>query len=483
MPPAKPTPLRELHFGHLDANMEAVEQPELLRAGFYDYLEAAYGIAARRTWVLLGPKGAGKSAVLEHLRLEWLDRWDRFFVWWDLRSFPVNDVTRIQTGQTPGASRAQSAWEFLLLLRIFGSLAEDEGINAPREFYTLRDDLQRQGLISTDWRAKVAEWSSLTVKIKLKVVDVTTSRTTVKSATPLELCSILKAAIARVETTSQHLVALDGLDSFFFETEDELRSLAGLMHAIESINRYLRGLDSRISVVAAVRSDIFDVLPSAELNKIKPHSVHLDWSALGIGAGNKLWSLVESKAAVARPDLKNLVKTYLRGPVDLGPYTEVSEYLLDYTRLIPRDLVSLMGYVQTSHRGSTPVTSDHAREAVKSYSEHYFEGEIFDNLAGVLPYGNERKLSAFRDAMRTLPTRVFVFSEVQEDLEGSLEPRETMMLLKQMFEVGGIGIRNASGKIEHTDFVFRKVSGAGFTARYGFVLHNALTRAWNRPWR
>ena len=84
----KPPPLRELRFGQLDARQEAIDEPDLLTAGFYDYREAAYGIASRQTWILLGPKGAGKSAVLEHLRLTWADKWDRFITSGTLQHFP-----------------------------------------------------------------------------------------------------------------------------------------------------------------------------------------------------------------------------------------------------------------------------------------------------------------------------------------------------------------------------------------------------------
>jgi hypothetical protein len=48
-----------------------------------------------------------------------------------------------------------------------------------------------------------------------------------------------------------------------------------------------------------------------------------------------------------------------------------------------------------------------------------------------------------------------------------------------MFDIGGIGIRNGA----YTDFVHRRVGSAGFTVRHGFMLHDAFTHAWNRPWR
>ena len=67
------------------------------------------------------------------MRLKLKDRFDRFYVSWDLRGFPVADVTQIQTGQTAGSSRTQSAWEFLLLLRVMQSLSRDQGLEGAFE--------------------------------------------------------------------------------------------------------------------------------------------------------------------------------------------------------------------------------------------------------------------------------------------------------------------------------------------------------------
>ncbi|MBE7699451.1 hypothetical protein H9623_03905 [Oerskovia sp. Sa1BUA8] len=477
----KPPPLKTLDFGHLDAASEAIEEPRLLIEGFYDYKGAASGIATGQNWLLLGPKGSGKSAALEHLRLLWKSYPDSFFDYWDLRSFPVNDVTSIQMGQSAGASRAQSAWEFLLLLRIIRSIDLDNGKSAPRSFSELFTELSRAGLLQSDWRANVAKWSKSAFKVDLKVVGVESERV-VREYSPLELVAAMKAIVAGVSTESRHVVALDGLDSFFFETEDEWSSLSGLMYAISSINQFMRTHELRISVVAAVRSDIYDVLPGGDLNKLKPYSATLDWSAQGIGSANHLWTLLNSKVAVRHPEVRDVVKTYLAAPVAIWPHRELTEYLLDYTRLLPRDLIALMGYVQRAYGGTSLVPESSAKEAVRRYSEEYFVGEVLDNLAGVLGADRARELASFRDVMRTLPTRTFKFDDVVSELEGELDRREVKLLLKQMFDTGAIGIRNSSGKHkDYFDFVFRKVSGAGFTIRHTFLLHNALALAWNRP--
>lgn len=477
MPEAALPKFSTLHFGHLDATQEAADSPELLRDGYYDYRQAVQGILEGTAWLVLGPKGSGKSAVLENIRLNWEPRWSRFFTYWNLAGFPVNDVTRIATGQTPGGARAQAAWEFVLLLRVLETLDSDEGLRAPGAFGALVKALRGSGYLNTNWTANVARWSTTRLKFDAKVIGAET-QFDAASITPLDVSQYIREQIATTGTDSRHIIAIDGLDSFFFELEDEWASLAGLMQAVWTINRELKGSGLPVSIVVAARSDIVDLLPGPEINKLKPHAVHLDWHAHGIGADNHLWKLVTRKAAVAKPEVTSVIGQYLSRPVVIGPHRNLAEFLLDHTRLLPRDLVALLGHLQLEYGGNGRVPEENAKRAVRNYCEQYFVGEIFDNLAGVLPAGSARQVASFKDALRTAPTRLFNFGYMTEELEGELDSAEIKSLLKQMFETGGIGIRNG----QHTDFVFRRTSGAGFTTRYEFMLHDALTRAWNRPW-
>lgn len=471
-------PFHELQFGQLDASQEAVDSPDLLVDGFYDYGAAVYGIEQQDTWLLLGPKGSGKSAVLEHLRLRWENRFDRFFTTWLLSGFPVNDVASIQTGQSAGGSRAQSAWEFLLLLRAVESLAKDESLQTSPEFKHMHAGLVSSGLLTGDWITKVSRWSSSKVKVDFKVVGYEKDRTA-EDITPLEVSAYIRQQIATVSTSNHHVIALDGLDTFFFEANDEWTSLAGLIQALRVLNREVREGGLPLSFVVAMRSDIYDVLPGPEMNKLKPHTVYLDWHAGGIGPDNALWRLLTTKAAVRRPLVRDIVKQYLSTDIRIGPHSNLPTYLLENTRLLPRDLVALMTYLQQHYRGSNTVPEQNAKRAVEAYSQKYFVGEIFDNLAGVLPSSDARKLASFKDALRTAPSRIFDFDYMVSELEGELEKPEIKQLLKQMFETGGIGVYDG----RHTDFVFRKVDGGGFTVRNKFMLHGALTTAWNRQWR
>lgn len=474
-----PVPFRELHFGHLDASQEAAEDPELLRKGYYDYREAAYGVASNSAFVLLGPKGSGKSAVIEHLRLRWEGKWDRFISRWDLRGFPVSDVTQIKMGQSGGSSRNQAAWELLLLLRIYESLDQDHGAEPSIEVSQIVTWLKQQGLLSSNWAANVSKWSVREFKIDLKIISTMMGART--EATPLEVTGFLREKLRGIHTDSQHVVAIDGLDSFFFEIDDEWASLGGLMQALLSLNLHLRECGLRFTIVAALRSDIFDLLPGGENNKLKSNAVHLDWHANGIGRDNHLWELLTTKVQVHRPQVTNIVSQYLSRPISIGPHSEMTTYLLEHTRLLPRDVVALMTYVQRCYGGNRTVPEGNAKEAVRRYCEEYFIGEIFDNLSGVVETVTPRKLASFKDALRSVPSKIFSLSDVERELDGDLEKAEIRDLLRQMFYTGGIGIFNRNAG--YTDFVFRKVSGAAFTASREFVLHEALVKAWNRPHR
>ena len=387
--PPKAPQLRTIQFGRLDATDEATVDPDLLLRGYLDYRESVYHLSSGFAWYLLGPKGAGKSAVFEHLRLKWAGRHDRFLVSWDLRGFPVADVTQIQTGQIQGPSRTQSAWELLLLLRVVQTLSADHGLDATPEFEALRSGLIKNGLLVDDWKPFVSKWAASQVSFKILGVAGLDLRN--ETVGPLELSSVIRRGLENVSTSSRHLICLDGLDSFFLETDDDWASLAGLVHAIESVNRFLAKIELPVSAVAAIRTEAFEALESTDSNKLKSRSVYLDWSPSGVGAGSSLWKLVDTKVQAFHPEVKSFCDVYLTADIGQGPYRTLPDYFLAYTRLLPRDMISLLQHVQVAHPNSGQVKEHEAVLAVHNYAEQYFVGEISNNLAGILPNKSGRQ--------------------------------------------------------------------------------------------
>jgi hypothetical protein len=484
---AKYPHLESLDFGRLDAREEAKSAPKLLLEGFFDFENAAYDVASGHAWVLIGPKGAGKSACLEHLRLTWQNQHDRFLSRWDLGSFPVADVTRIQVGSSLGPTSTQAAWEFLLLLRMFESLIGDQGATYPGEVTGFYKSLVSAGLVGgPDLRTKFFDWSKTTVKFNVLLFGVEGS-TREAEATPLQVVDLLKRAIASIGTESRHILAVDGLDSFFAQAQDQRESLGALLDASHEVNHFLLDTQTRSSVVLAIRHDMFVALPSTDSAKLGDHAVELDWSRGGISKGEDLWQLLNAKARASVPashvglTLGDIRKAYLAEAIGIGPHNALPPYLLAQTRLIPRDLVALMTTIQKCHKGAGQVREQTVVAAVKQYSDTYFIREMRNNLSHVLP-GQSDKVSAFFDALSVLPSREFNADSLRPELDGIVERQELRALLNQLFLAGGLGVRSRNGGMVHTNFIFRKTSGGGFSFVADYVLHNALVSALNLNW-
>lgn len=480
--------MSSLDFGRLDAKEESKVSPDLLMAGYFDFETAAYRVSTGEAWVLVGPKGAGKSACIEHLRLMWADRPDRFLSRWELGSFPVADVTTIQVGTSPGPSSTRAAWEFLLLLRVFESLMGDNGASYGPDVVGFKKALVTAGLIDgPDLRTKFFDWSRTQVKFNIGVFGFEGSPQD-SDATPLQLNELLRKAIASVATTSRHIIGVDGLDSFFAQSESQGESLGALLDAAFEVNTYLRDTDARTNVVLAIRHDMFAQMPSTDSAKLGDHAVELDWSRGGLGKGNELWSLVNSKAKASVSDqhsglaLGDVRKAYLAEPIGIGHYNDLPTYLLSHTRFLPRDMIALMNEVKKLHKGSGQVRQDIAKQAVKNYSETYFLREITNNLSRVLPTGSGEKVTVLLDALSAMQSREFNARSLQPELEGIVSKPELRILLKQLFLAGGLGVRSKSGGSVHTNFVFRRSAGGGFSFIADYVLHNSLVVAWHLNW-
>lgn len=246
-----------LNFGRRDAHDEAANEPQLLRYGFYDYRNAAARVEARSAFLILGPKGAGKSAILEHLGLKWADCYDRFFKMWDLRGFPVSDVRNVKTGQTPGLTRTQSSWELLILLKLIDSLRRDNALRDTPNYAALLDALTQSGLLSGEWNSRVVSWSRSTVKVKASVFEAGAELERRNKLHLLEVVELLRRTVGELAVRNRHLLALDGIDAIYVEGKNQWESLAGLVQAVESLNRFFQLVEQPLQVICALRSDIF----------------------------------------------------------------------------------------------------------------------------------------------------------------------------------------------------------------------------------
>ena len=88
----------------------------------------------------------------------------------------------------------------------------------------------------------------------------------------------------------------------------------------------------------------------------------------------------------------------------------------------------------------------------------------------------------FVEALSALPSREFNAAALRSETEGVLDQADIRALLRQLFTIGGLGVRTRQGGILHTNFVYRRTAGGGFSFVADYVLHSSLVVAWNLQW-
>lgn len=288
---------------------------------------------------------------------------------------------------------------------------------------------------------------------------------------------------------------LDGLDSIFLNDEKYDESLASLVQAAYAINQRLSNTGATGSVVLLLRHDVFNrvslMLPDSQKMR-DDFSVELDWRVLSGAAGTNapLIRLVNGKAARALEVERVDVLSYFPKDIELHGKTQRSidrlQYLLNFTRHTPRDLLRLFDAIREVEAAGTFPKSRHQlrqdviREGVLQYATKYFPGAIRNEFAGY-EFGTAEAQKTL-NALQTLQRQRFdrpAFAH-QLKLLGVDDAAVVNRLLKLLFFAGAIGneVRVPGGS--YMQFYHRR-DDAELYLQGSFILHNALCHAWNIP--
>jgi hypothetical protein len=123
--------LRSINFGFARAETERTEAPSLLREGYFDEQGLTKSALEGPTFLYLGNKGAGKSALVNHLDLELQNRYNSFSTIYQLEDFSFQNFSKIIRGDQEPEAKFPDAWAWLLLIIALESLSRDEGVWHP----------------------------------------------------------------------------------------------------------------------------------------------------------------------------------------------------------------------------------------------------------------------------------------------------------------------------------------------------------------
>lgn len=471
----------EIQFGYASAEEESVEAPQLLLSGYFDYGDLIKEAITGAKFLFLGYKGAGKSAINEHLRLMSENDPELFVINTFLADFPFSDFKKIIVGDTEPEAKYPTAWSWLLLLRLFNSYSKDLGAlsaNDP-EFISAMEALDKLGLVPLPTLQHVVLASSKnSFRVNLGTVIQNQYETTYEDKSlqlPFFIDRLKKIALS-FRSTSRHLIIIDGLDDILSKRDIQYQSLAALLLEVAALNREFRRERLSSKIILLCRTDLFERLPNANKNKLRQDSAfNLDWYHNPRDSKtSNLVKLVNLRARLQDPTIKDIFEEYFPRVCEGRP---VIDFLLELTRHTPRDFVQLLKHIQKfSTLGN--LTRDQMLAGVRSYSIEYFLPEIKDELVGYVPTNHIDR--AF-EVLGSIRQRDFTLEDVKRQAAQNkrAEGIDFENLVAALFECSAIGnVQNRPGGTTYYTFRHRnRQASLSFSDR--LLLHRGLWKALN----
>lgn len=464
---------------------------------FVDHRGIVDSVVESKKFLLLGPKGAGKSAVAWFIKVSSANQ-NLLVHTRDVAELPISDVAQLKTGDGPGITRSLNAWKFLLLCGLVDVLLEDQSSDLSRnpEAISVISKLREYGFLDPTPKAAILKATKSTWKVPVPKVGEIFSRESSESVHLAHLIPYLEKWVCdEIGSANDHILFLDGLDSVYLNDDQYIPAISALVQSAWSLNQRLRARQATSGIVILLRNDIFSRLDLPDGGKVRSDwSVDLDWRILsGDAASAPLFDLVDRKSTslIAGAPI-DVVKKFFPDKIHFqgrSPGRDVYDYLLNLTRHTPRDLLQLFEHIrqvadQDRALEYTPrLRQETIREGVLQYSTKYFVDAIRNELVGRGGSGEIGR--AVVDALRDMGSRRFTredykrsLSEVEASTSGLPSPDEA---LRWLFFAGAIGNEVSGSSARYIQFYHRRDDNDLYL-RGGLVVHNALAYAWALPW-
>jgi hypothetical protein len=485
----------ELFFGMADARNEANAYPQKFTDSFVDHHGVVAGIRKGDKYLVLGPKGAGKTAVAEYLEMSAEGATD-FVSIRDITDLPLAEVSNLKTGESGGPSRVVTAWKLLVLSALLDLVLKDQSNIANRDLDVLRvvEDLRSYGFMDPTPSRAVLTASQQTIKIALPILGPVYERSSTRSAHLFHLVPYLRDWTSQLANKSTHTyrLFLDGLDSIYLNDPQYLPVVTALVQSVYLINQELHASGAQASVLLLVRNDILTRLSLADSGKMRTDfGVDLDWRVLSGDPQNApLFKMSNRKAgAVAGAEI-DVVGRYFPKYAKLGGPSNgmpIHQFLLNLTRHTPRDLLQLLENMRLAAEDlgvgdDGRISQSVLREGALRYSNHYFVDAIRNELVG---RGNgPDEASAGLNALRDLGQDTFTLEEFIVERYGKNSSAGDTVAAKEflrwLFFAGAIGNVRPGGRESYIQFFHRR-DDSEIYLKGSFTLHAALIYAWAIP--
>lgn len=481
----------DLYFGHADAKTEAVREPDSFIKSFVNHAEILNSVVDEGRFLVLGPKGAGKSALAWYLKFTEND--NQLSVGTrDVSELPIGEVGQLKTGDAPGLDRSLNAWRFLLLCGLIDILlqSEDSPLSKNLQAVSVINKLRDFGFLDPTPKGAVLKATKMTWKVPIPTAGEVLS---VERSDSLHLMHLIpymeKWIVEGANKDIKNLLILDGLDSIYLNDSRYIPAISALVQSALHLNQKFQLAGGAAGVVILIRNDVFSRLELPDGGKIREDwGIDLDWRILsGNASAAPLFDLVDKKAVSSSGLLPyDIVGEHFPNRVILfGRDREIYDYLLNLTRHTPRDILRLLEHIRKEHSAYPRATrtrilrADVIHEGILQYCSKYFVDAIRNELVGRGTSGEVGRVIV--DALREVGSRRFDLDEFEASLTLKTNDAEGIpaaaVALRWLFFAGAIGNEIGGTQTRYLQFFHRKDDN-DVHLRGKLVMHNALVHAW-----
>lgn len=471
---------RKIRYGKTDAIEESRSYPNLLTEGYFDVDSVAKQAIYDNTFLFLGYKGSGKTALSEHLKLMVNDniRVDAQ----SLKDFPYKTFGKLISGDVENETKYKLTWRWLLLVLILKNLVKDEDATCEKasDLKKTIEILTQAGVFSVISISDLVKKTSSNT-FKAEIANFAYSITTQKENASLSLewmVGYIKDLILEFTGMRKHIVIIDGLDEILTSKEIQYQAIAAMINEVRDLNTFFGEHNRPIKICVLCRTDIFERLPDPNKNKIRRDcSYSFNWYREGSdsAADSGLVKIANIRTSLVYPDVNDMFSEFFP---DRYKGQEIRTFMLDCTRHTPRDFLQLLVSIQ-KHCRTCKVDKRAIDSGVAEFSIDYFLPEIKDEMAGYIDF---KHIDTIVNLIGSFHSRFFTFAQFSDAVASSptLKDIDSKEVMRILYDCSAIGHEYPSKDGEDKRFAFKfRNRNTSFNLTDRIVLHKGLWKALN----
>ena len=338
----------------------------------------------KQIFFLIGRKGTGKSLLVKYLEKKFSDTdlfFDQFVTVNSFRNFKYQQLIGYKDNDFSDKEYF-FIWKWCLLINISYQLISDQSCTNTSSLVELKEFLQSNFGLNINQKRVFDKSNSIKWTLgNNKIAQVTGSKESgVETGSYLDYLEDLEDIVISLgaSTNSSFTLFFDDLDDGFENTDVYLKSMCSLIYAVDELNRSFYRSKFKAKFVLLLRSDIFRVLNSPDLNKFKmDNSLLLNWkpeerdnSPLIQMIIHRIVTALNLNNSIKQKDYTNIFHELFEHSTE-NRITAL--WLLNQTFCRPRDLLQLLKITAKEYPYSTTFQSSHLIRTKGKYSQYLYD--------------------------------------------------------------------------------------------------------------